>query len=525
MLKKTLFILCTAFLLTGTLPAQRAWWVFFTDKNGCTFDPHAYFAQEAIDRRVKLGLSLYDSTDFPVNARYVAEVAKCVGVVGHTTRWFNGVGVEATEEQVAAVRKLPFVREVVPQAQYEWKTACVPDTTVEDYYGEERKVSRQIDPLQGKRFEESGKKGNGIVIAVLDAGFRGVDDHPAFQHIRFNNRIRATFDFVEDDADVYAPGGDHGTMVLSCIGGIVNGTQMGLAPDATFLLARISKQTSWKFKGEENFLAAIEWADKLGAMIINCSDGPTTHDYFPEQLDGKAALVTRSANLAARKGILVVVAGGNEGGNSEHHFLPPADADSALTVTAINDKGYIAEYSSFGPMPGFRRKPDVCAPGTAVVANADGEYEVEEGTSISAPLLVGFAACLFEMHPDLSAMQLADTMRRSASLYPYFDYAHGYGAPQAGFFFGQPRALQKTFAIESKDEHVQVTIDPSQLPSLRSDSLSLLFYSLEDEKGRIYKYEVIDLQHKDFFRISVADLRKGIRIHVSYKGYYESYQL
>lgn len=503
--------------------AQQSWWVFFTDKKETSFDPYSYFAPEAIERRVKLGISLYDSTDFPVNQTYVEAVRAIVDSVGHQTRWFNGVGVNANETEVAQLRQLPFVREVIPQPELIYKPAmanCVPDTVIDDDEGEERMVHQQIDPLNGKLFEDHGKKGKGVIIGVIDVGFHGVDVHPAFGQLRFNNQIRASFDFVKDNADVYSTKADHGTMVLSCIAGEVNGTQMGLAPEATFLLARIANAWTSQTHGEENFVAAVEWADKQGVMIINCSDGPDHSSYFPEQVDGKTSLMTRTSNLAARKGILVIAAAGNEGETDDPFLLPPADADSALSVTALDDDGYIASYSSYGPTPDFRRKPDVCSPGTAVVANGSGEYEVAEGTSFSAPLLVGFAACLVQMYPDLSAMQLMDSLRRSASLYPYYDYSHGYGVPQATYFFDTLAAPPATFTIERVDNSAKIVISEKFRASLDDEKAALLFYSLQDENGKIYKYEAWDMRRASKIVIHESELRAGVSIHVSYKGYY-----
>ncbi|HEU4717105.1 MAG TPA: hypothetical protein VFU15_04700, partial [Bacteroidia bacterium] len=68
-MRKTLFVVSFFFAFIAPSFSQTAWWVFFTDKNGTTFDPYAYFAPEAIDRRNRLGISLYDSTDFPVQQK------------------------------------------------------------------------------------------------------------------------------------------------------------------------------------------------------------------------------------------------------------------------------------------------------------------------------------------------------------------------------------------------------------------------------------------------------------------------
>lgn len=520
------FIFFTVFLCGG-LHAQKAYWVFFTDKNGTTFDPYSYFAPEAITRRLNLGISLYDSTDFPVNEKYVAEVAQRVTLVGHTTRWFNGVGVDATDEQIAEVVKLPFVREVVAQQSVMWKPATVnffPDTTKVEF-DISRDVNLQIDPMQGKLFKQNNLTGKGIIISIIDVGFHGVDVSPAFSTLRFNNGIRSTFDFAKDVADVYEQRADHGTMVLSCIAGVVNGQQMGLAPDATFLLAKIATPWTSQPKGEENFVAAMEWSDKQGAMLINCSDGPDYESYFPEQMNGKISLMSRASNMAAGKGMLVIAAAGNEGETSAPVLLPPADADSVLSVTALNDDGYIATYSSIGPTPDFRHKPDVCAPGTVLVANGYEDFEESEGTSFSSPLLVGFSACLIQKFPNLSPMQLMDTLHKCSSLYPYYDYAHGYGVPQASYFFDTIPAVEPTLKMDRVGNTVVISIEEKFKPDCKMEKYPKLYYSLEDEHERIYRYYVYEVIDGSDITIPQSYLREGVTVNVFYKGYYASRRL
>lgn len=526
MLKKCLLLFFFSVFVCGGLFAQKSFWVFFTDKNGSAFDPYSYFAPEAITRRLNLGIPLYDSTDFPVSEKYIAEVSKHVALVGHSTRWFNGVGVEASDEQIAEVQKLPFVREIVEQRSVIWKSATISPDTIEDKIHDiQRDVDLQIDPMQGKLFKENNLTGKGIIISIIDVGFHGTDNSPAFQHLRFNNSIRATFDFVKDDADVYKQKADHGTRVLSCIAGIVNGQPMGLAPDATFLLAKIATGWTNQKKGEENFVAALEWSDKQGAMLINCSDGPDYNSYFPEQMNGKISLMSRASNMAAGKGILVIAAAGNEGETSSPVILPPGDADSVLSVTALNDRGYIAKYSSVGPTPDFRHKPDVCAPGTVLVADGFKGFEEGEGTSFSAPLLVGFAACVIQKFPDLAPMQLMDSLQKASSLYPYYDYAHGYGTPQASYFFDTLTVQEPTFVVTRLDNSAVITLAEKFKPVCGSEAFPKLYYCMEDERGRIYKYFVLELRDGNPITIKENDLREGVKINVFYKGYYATLQL
>lgn len=524
--KKILIVFLFSVFSCAGLSAQKSFWVFFTDKNGSTFDPYSYFAPEAITRRLNLGISLYDSTDFPVSEKYIAEVSKRVTLVGHATRWFNGVGVDANDEQIAEVRKLPFVREIVEQYSVIWTPASMaPDTTKKIFSDLPRDVNLQIDPMKGKEFKANNLTGKGIIISIIDVGFHGVDIHPAFQRLRFNNGIRATFDFTKDDADVYSQKADHGTGVLSCIAGEVNGQAMGLAPDAVFLLAKIATGWTSQRKGEENFVAAMEWSDKQGAMLINCSDGPDYQSYFPEQMNGKISIMSRASNMAAAKGMLVIAAAGNEGESTSPVILPPGDADSVLCVTSLNDDGYLASFSSYGPTPDFKHKPDGCAPGIVLIANGYEEFEKSEGTSYSSPLLVGFAACVIQKFPDLSPMQLMDTMHKCSSLYPYYDYAHGYGIPQASYFFDTTAVQEPTFTITGKNDSIVIVIIEKYKPVCGGDNYPKLYYNLEDEHGKIYRYFVYELVDGKPLEIPKEYLNAGNKINVFYRDYYASLEL
>ncbi|MGL4598198.1 MAG: S8 family serine peptidase, partial [Bacteroidia bacterium] len=275
-------VVCTLCLLLGfTAQAQTSYWVYFTDKHQCTFDPKTYFAAEAIQRRVLHPIAATDSSDFPVNTDYLNQIAKRVDTLGYASRWLNAVGVIATAKQVEEISKLPFVKRITAQAVYGAPVVCaqpksfVPDTisgdTIVKTADGEYWPSKQIGSMKGQLFAAENHHAKGIVIAIFDVGFYGVDKHKAFEQVRFNNRIRATFDFYTDNWNVYEAKDDHGTMVLSCMAGIMNGSPMGLATDATFLLARIGKAYSNQYRYEERWMAALEWADKQGVNIINCS--------------------------------------------------------------------------------------------------------------------------------------------------------------------------------------------------------------------------------------------------------------
>jgi serine protease AprX len=519
MIKRLLF--CLLAMQPLVCAAQDNWWVYFTDKKACTFNPYTYFAPEAIARRINQGLPVCDSSDFPVSENYLAQVQSRVLQTGYASRWFNAVSVQATADQVATLRRLPFVRAVEPQSNWSW-TAAATDT-ISEWPFKQVKPSDHLQPLQAQYFARGGYKAKGIVIAVLDVGFHGADKHEAFRHLYFNNRVKATFDFVENDWDVYDNREDHGTMVLSCLAGQFGNYQLGMATEATYLLARISRDFGNQYRGEERWVAAMEWADQQGANIINTSGGPNEEAYFREQIDGKTAIITRAGNVAARKGILVVAAAGNNGEFERGFLLPPSDADSVLTVAATDNNGLHAGYSATGPTWDFRRKPDLCAPGDAPVANGKGKYSMVEGTSFSCPIVAGMAACFMQKYPSVPVMGVADSLRKSCNRYPYYDYMHGYGVPQASCFFGVEKApVQPCFTFEQTGDSLIVKLNANVVPAF-GGTAAMLFYNLEDAKGRIYEYHVIRPGSATPVIIHGTLRSAGGKINVYYEGYYASH--
>lgn len=528
MRSKILLLLISAVLCQELSAQCQAWWVFLSDKKGSQFDPAAYFDPAAIERRNKIGVSLYDSTDFPVSPVYLNELSKVVDTVGYASRWLNAVGVVASEMEVEELRAYSFVRAVIPQGGFGWQSAQVHSPI--DANGN-LDTTRQVAIMQGQAFAQHGVNGRGIRIAILDAGFRGTDSHVAFTELRFNNQIKKTWNFVRNDSVIYNEKTDHGTMVLSCIAGIDNGSPMGLAPKADFILGIISKEYGNQYRAEERYIAGVEWADRYGANIINISGGPNENAYFAEDMDGKTPLISQTCKIAARKGILVVAAAGNNGNGSERQLLPPAETDSVLSVTALGLKGYAADYSAVGPPPDFRRKPDVCAAGDVFVAahekKADA-YAEAEGTSFSTPLVTGFAACLMQLYPNITAMGAIDTMHVCSHLYPYYDYSHGYGVPQADYFFSDSvNTVKPSFTFVKSNGICSVIVTPEADTMSVDPENNLLFWSLTDQQGRIVKYAVVEMNKPIAEIIDSSKIQPGAayKLSVWYRNYYEETDL
>jgi len=494
------------------------YWVFFKDKHGSSFNPFEYFDAKAIERRVKSEVDLYDSTDFPLNEVYINKVSKIVQSVNVQSRWFNAVSVIADSNQLAQLQKLNFVKKVQPIVTQAKLCRFSYDTIISK--SERELLYLQTELMQADSFWAAGYTGKGIKIAVFDAGFPNVDRSPVFAHLHENKQIIKFYDFARKKEEVYSHN-EHGTMVLSCIAGKSNGRNIGLAPDAQFLLARTEVNTE-PFSEEENWLAAVEWADKNGADIINSSLAYTYHRYFTYNMDGQTSLVAKAANMAAGKGMIVVNAMGNDGDLDWKILATPADADSVMSVGAINPyTGIHANYSSFGPTAKYKRKPNVVASGTVIAAGRNKLQEVQ-GTSFATPLITGFIACVWQSRPFLTNMQVFDLIEQSGSLYPYYDYAHGYGVPQASFFTsGGNMNLKPTFDFVLENNKLIVRV-PKKLIKRRANNY--LYYNIKDENGIIQQYWLIDVYQKDAVILELAEIPENGSVTVHFKGFTNVYK-
>jgi hypothetical protein len=350
-----------------------------------------------------------------------------------------------------------------------------------------------------------GFKGKGMLVAVFDAGFENLPQLDAMRHLFVNGRILDTYNFVEDNGYVYGKGGDHGTKVLSTMAAYDPGKIIGTAPEASYLLYR-TEDASSEYRIEEfNWLLAAERADSAGADVINSSLGYNNFDdksmsYTYEQMDGNTAYVTQAADMAAAVGMLVVTSAGNEGRGKWKYITAPADADSVLTVGAVDSKGSYAEFSSKGNTPDGRTKPDVVAKGAATTVVSPGNrVTVSNGTSFSSPLMAGFATSLWQAYPKLNNMEVIDILRRSGSQAQKPDSLLGYGIPdyeRAKEASGKKPKMQGWFdTLESLPK--SLPIDPrsgihtgQNTPVLQADTLVVLLnYDLTQPIERLLQAE------------------------------------
>ncbi|MEA1873901.1 MAG: S8 family serine peptidase [Bacteroidota bacterium] len=513
-----IFVSLLLFSSLGLKAQTTDYWVFLENKNTADYSIESDFTEKAIARRNLQNIE-FDASDYPVNGIYQDQISAIVTELVGASRWFNAAYVKATEEEIVKLTDLDFIRRIENALVPETSPFCDFETASDELSSLESLMITQLAMFYPNHFEEAGLTGKGVRIAVLDGGFPGVETHAAFEHIRKENRIIDTYDFVKDEPNSYR-GIQHGTMVLSNIAGKYNDKLLGLAPDAEFLLARTEKRTE-PYKEEIYWMQAMEWADRKGADIINSSLGYTYHRYFQEDMDGKTSLVSQAANKAAEKGILVVNAAGNDGSSDWHYIGTPADADSILSIGGVNPDTYLhISFSSFGPTADGKMKPNLCASGKAVVANKKGDYGISHGTSFASPLAAGFAACAKQAFPELSVMELKAKIESAGSLYPYFDYAHGYGIPDAGKLLDK-KSVEKTINIIDDDNEVVIRITDEVFKSLSVHDKSRLFYHIQDETGILTKYKVLEVQQQVPLSLSKENL-KGKTLMLHYRGYSKS---
>ena len=519
-MRKVYLIAIFALLSSMGLAQDKCFWVFFTDKNDTQFDPYSYFDAKAIVRYNQCGADLYDISNYPLNDSYVNTVNAYSTEVFGESRWLNAIGIEATDDNAALIAKLPFVARV--QEIVSNGTMASQDTdpslrgTKQSSTEAKDILTDQLKRFGGQHFIDHGIDGKGMRICVMDGGFPKVDTHPAFKHLRDNNQIIKTYNFPNKKEDVYG-WNTHGTMVLSCIAGISEeGQKLGLATGAEFLLARTEIEPE-PFKEEVWWAQGAEWADKNGADIINSSLGYGKDRHWTKDMDG-TSYVAKAANKAVEKGILICNSAGNEGDDSRWMtIITPADAENVICVGGINanlDYYQHISFSSFGPTADKRRKPDVVAFGHADVANPRGGFTEADGTSFASPLTAGFCACAWQTKRDLTALQMKAEILKSCDLYPYYDYAYGYGVPQAAYFTNELKPAERSFELVQEKDGVKIVV-PKVIENQD------VFINVEGADGVLLGYYKVSPDSAGI-KLFNKDFGQGKKLNVSYNGFYES---
>jgi len=517
----TLIAILISLLMVSSAKAQTMdtiykYIVFFKDKNNSSFSlthPEEFLSERALARRQRQNI-LVQPNDIPVNYRYIDSVLTKGVTYLNRSRWLNSLTVQADSDtsNISRIRTLPFVKNIIRVSRLvrivkknnneannvndsgiicQGKSSQVNNnlnSSAMSYpvynYG---KSFDQVHMLGGDVLHSQGFRGEGVLIAVQDAGFWKVDKLSAFDSLWLNNQIIGVKDFVEPWENVFKKS-THGMMVLSIIAGNIPGQLLGTGPKASFLLLRSEDAGSETMVEEYNWVAAAEYADSTGADIISSSLGYTTFDdstqnHTYSMMDGNTTVITKGAKMAAEKGILVVNSAGNSADKPWHYIGAPADADSILACAAVGSDREYASFSSVGPTSDGRIKPDVSSMGYGTfIASTTGGISSGSGTSFSAPLIAGMCACLWQANPLLSNMEIIRIIKESSDRYSKPDNYYGFGIPN----FSVANMIAKNINIHDLDNENQVNIYPNPF----YNNIYMMFSSLSARQVIVELFDI-----------------------------------
>jgi serine protease AprX len=560
-MEKNKLIFVSTLLLSFVIQAQsfpKKFFVKFTDKNGSTYsitNPSAFLSAKAIARRVK---NAYPITleDIPVKASYLQGVQSAGATLFARSKWYNGVVVTINSQaDYNAIAALPYVQNLTkialrtknntPSAKDEIEQQALNTINNNVIAAKTNNLNRfqygqslnQVDMLGGVCMHNKGFDGTGMTVVILDSGFENADVMTAFDSARNENRILSTFDFVDMNTSVYTDH-NHGANVFSCIGANVANTMVGTAPKAKFHLCRTEDVFSEYPIEEYNWVAGMEYADSVGADVVNSSLGYTQFDsaiynHTYADLNGRTSPASNTTSLAARRGIVVCNAAGNDGNGSWQYIGVPADGDSMLAVGAVNASKIRVGFSSIGPTSDGRTKPDVAAQGgNTFLAYTNGNvFGPSSGTSFSSPLMTGMVACLIQAHPNATAMQIINAIKQSGNQHTAPDNLLGHGIPnfcKADSLLSGVLTMKDAIILKN---NIQVYPNPF------NDILNISIQSvLVKEKINVSIFDIIGkkVKHDDFYTVSnknnitlnTNELDKGnYIIKIDFAGEIKTFQL
>ncbi|WP_326983029.1 S8 family peptidase [Chryseobacterium sp. MYb264] len=530
---KKLLLFCLLAGYSTSFAQTQLVFVYFNDKpNKAAFyaNPLSELSQKSLNRRSALGISLNDQ-DAPIEQSYIQNIQNLGFTVTDYSKWLNGVAVNANPNQIITLQSQPYVQSVESFAKNsntgtkiahhnKWQETSNTNKTQTLFdYGN---GSAQIDQINLRPLHLAGYTGTGVSIAVIDAGFPTVNTGSAFARIRNNNQIKGGYDFVAKSTDIYNPSLlDHGTVVLGAIGGYIENSFVGSAPDADFYLYR-SENAAVEIPEEELYwIEAAEEADRKGVDVINTSLGYTTfddsrYDYTYSDMNGTKSFIARAAEIAVNKGIFVLVAAGNSGAQPWHYINTPADNMKVFSIGSVDSSGNSSNFSSFGPNSLGVIKPDGSVRGSAAATVNNNSQASVSGTSIASPIATGGVACLIQAFSSMNRDQMRNRLHETSSLYPNHTDQMGYGILNFGNFYN---AVLNTSELVKKDK---LTLFPNPVKNMlniasEGDIISLEIY---DNLGRLVKKSKNEKSIKvDYFQNGVYYLK----VQTKDKVYYEKF--
>jgi subtilisin family serine protease len=544
-------VVLLSFMILGFVAeAQDRYAVYFKHKpqTGLTLaNPQAFLTQKAIQRRTREGIQA-DSLDLPVASKYLDEVSKTANYVLYTSKWMNAAVLVTDTQGATKLKSLLFVDKVElvgvgflpkPNARMQYKihasvtseiNCCEPKLNTRELAIENNSYDFQNQLIGIDKMHQEGFTGKGVTVAVFDAGFPGTNTGSPFAHLFTKNQIVGQRDFVRPwNANVFTDN-QHGTNVLSLIAANEPGKLVSGAYDSNYILV-ITEEVATEYRVEEfNWVRGAEYADSLGVDIINSSVGywdfdDPKMDYTVADLDGKTAIITRGATIAAQKGILIVNSVGNYGSRGPSSLVAPADAKGILSVGSVNTDLSRSAFSSRGPTGDGRLKPELAAFGASpVLVRSNGTVGASSGTSFSAPQIAAMAAGLWQAKPEWTKDKLIENLLRSATQFKNPDNLLGYGIPK---FY---EALYgEILSAEEKDIEWKVFPNP-----LATDEISIYFgtglsstFELIDMTGKkLIQSELYRADTKSPYRIQLYGVRPGMYlIQISDGSYFRQSRL
>lgn len=503
---------------TNAQEAQDAW-VYFVDKENVTQsleNPITILSQEALDRKELHGV-IIDERDVPVNESYIAEIKSQTGItVLAKSKWMNCVHVRGTETQIASLESLSFVSAIEYANKNITRAATPLLFSKEDPLQSQSRVvfeygatDNQVTMLSVDELHLQDYTGEGMVIAVMDSGFPGVDENEGFARLRDAGKLLDGYDFVSREDNEFAfSNSSHGTRVLSDIVGFVEDEFVGTAPDAAVYCFRTEDVASENPVEESYWVEAAERADSLGVDVINTSLGYRTfdnpdYDYTYADMDGQTTFISRGANLAFEKGMLVVTSAGNSGNGM---ISAPADAFGSFTVGAVDENGDYASFSSIGPSSDGRIKPDVVAKGAgSAVIDQNNNITTNNGTSFSSPIMAGAITSFWQANPQRTNADVMQIVRESSSLYTNPTAQLGYGIPDFG------AALDDLLTLEDYNNKSRYQIVPNPASEIAMiifpEDVSKVDVHIYDILGKLVATKIVQSQAS---YLPVANLKKGV---------------
>lgn len=472
-MKRSLLFLVLISLLLNEADAQFSrYMVRLKNKGGSPYsllNPSVYLSARSLARRAKYGIPV-DSTDLPVTPSYLSQIRAIPNLtLLNTSRWLNAVTIQTTDAAaITALNNLPFVQSVAGFASRMAETPGIRTDkfepvqegtvgtqrltgTAADFYNYGTASYNEIHLHNGEFLHNIGLRGQTMQIAMLDNGFNNYLGLKAFDSINANGQVLGTWDFVAREQNV-ANDGSHGMNCLSTIAALIPGQFIGKAPKANFWLYQTEDNASEYPIEEFNWVCGAEASDSVGADVISSSLGYMTFDntslnHTYADMNGNTTIAANGADLAAKKGLLVFLAAGNEGTNSWHYLITASDADSAVCVGAVNTSGVVGTFSSYGPSSDGQVKPDVASVGVSAVVQTTGNtIGFSNGTSFACPNMAGLGTCLWQGFPEYNNMRILQALRRSGNRFNTPDDRTGYGIPNLKLAFSD---LLAQFATSS----------------------------------------------------------------------------